>query len=184
MIVHLNSYPGVGKLTIGTLLMGMIDGKLLDNHSIYNVAFALTEFKSAAFYETVRAVRQIAYARVLAIPVEVPVIITNAHAQDSKWGNECWDEVISLARQRGAALYNVVLFCDPDENVRRIQSSDRKARRKPTDPNLFPGNREGRPLLDRDGDDLLQLDVTNLSAAAAADAISSWLNGMPVISTS
>ena len=91
MIVHLNSYPGVGKLTIGTLLMGKIDGKLLDNHSIYNVAFALTEFKSAAFYETVRAVRQIAYARVLSIPVEVPVIITNAHAQGSKWGNECWD---------------------------------------------------------------------------------------------
>ena len=46
MLVHINSYPGVGKLTIGRALANQIGGKLLDNHSIYNIAFALTEFRS------------------------------------------------------------------------------------------------------------------------------------------
>ena len=32
MLVHINSYPGVGKLTIGRILAEQIAGKLLDNH--------------------------------------------------------------------------------------------------------------------------------------------------------
>ncbi len=45
MIIHINSYPGVGKLAIGKILQKRLQGRLLDNHSIYNVALALTEFK-------------------------------------------------------------------------------------------------------------------------------------------
>ncbi|MBI2737684.1 MAG: hypothetical protein HYX38_14225 [Rhodospirillales bacterium] len=37
-------------------------------------------------------------------------------------------------------------------------------------------NRNGRPLLDRGGDRLLRLDVTNLSADEAAQAIADWLS--------
>ena len=59
MLVHINSYPGVGKLTIGRILAEQIAGKLLDNHSIYNIAFALTEFRTPEFYDTVRAVRDL-----------------------------------------------------------------------------------------------------------------------------
>ena len=71
MLVHINGYPGVGKLTIGRALADQLGAKLLDNHSVYNVAFALTEFKSPEFYDTVRAVRAIAFSRVLALPREL-----------------------------------------------------------------------------------------------------------------
>ncbi|MBN9087803.1 MAG: hypothetical protein J0J01_12910 [Reyranella sp.] len=77
MIVHINSYPGVGKLTIGRALAELIGARLLDNHSVFNVAFALTEFRSPAFYDTVRAVREIAYQRILELPAGVPVVLTN-----------------------------------------------------------------------------------------------------------
>jgi cytidylate kinase len=60
MILHINGWPGVGKLTIGKIIAKKLKGRLLDNHAIYNVAFRLTEFRSAAFYDTVRAVRDIA----------------------------------------------------------------------------------------------------------------------------
>lgn len=155
--------------------MERIGAKLLDNHSIYNVAFALTEFKSTAYYETIRAVRAIAYRRVLDLPIDTPVILTNAHAVDSAWGNECWDEAIALARRRGSALCNVILACTPEENARRIQCANRDAKRKLRDPNVFTGNRDGRVLLDRGGDKTLQLDVTNLTADLAATAIATWL---------
>ena len=56
MIIVLNGYPGVGKLTIGRELAGRLNGKLLDIHSVYNVAFALTEFKSPEFRDTVEKI--------------------------------------------------------------------------------------------------------------------------------
>ena len=85
-LIHIISYPGVGKLTIGRMVASELGAKLLDNHSIYNVAFALTEFKSKAFYDAVRDVRSTAYKIVTGLSPDVPVILTNAHAQDSNWG--------------------------------------------------------------------------------------------------
>lgn len=175
MIIHINSYAGVGKLTIASALAELIGARLLDNHSIYNVAFALTEFRSQQFYDTVRAVRDIAYRRVLDLPASVPIILTNWYSRDSDWGNENWDEIIALAHKRGSRLYIVVLDCSPDENARRIQSSDRAAKRKPRDPDMVAANRHGRELLDRGSDRLMRLDVTNLSAETAASEIARWI---------
>jgi hypothetical protein len=45
----------------------------------------------------------------LALPKEVPLILTNARAQASAWGNECWDKVIDQAKARGVPLLIVVL---------------------------------------------------------------------------
>ena len=174
MIIHINSYPGVGKLTIGRHLAELLDGKLLDNHSIYNVAFAVTEFRTPPFYQTVRAVRDIAYARVLELPAATPIVLTNWYSEDSAWSVENWDEVIALARRRGCPLLVVILVCSPDENARRIQTKERDAKRKPRSPEMVGANRTGRPLLDRGGDALLRLDVTSLSAESAAQCIAKW----------
>ena len=176
MIVHINRYPGVGKLTIGRALADLIGGKLLDNHSVFNVAFALTEFRSPAFYDTVRAVREIAYRRILELPRAVPVVLTNWYSQGSAWGEENWARAITLAKDRECALNVVILSCLPDENARRIQSPGRAAKRKPQDPEMVGDNRKGRSLLDRGGDRLLRLDVTDLSAAEAAKTIADWLS--------
>lgn len=175
MIVHINSYPGVGKLTIGRALAELIGGKLLDNHSVFNVAFALTEFKSPAFYDTVRAVREVAYQRILDLPPAVPVVLTNWYSQGSAWGEENWDRAIALAKKRNCVLNVVTLSCLPEENARRIQSPGRGAKRKPQDVEMVSDNRKGRPLLDRGGDRLLHLDVTRLSASEAAQEIAAWL---------
>lgn len=83
MLIHLNGQPGVGKLTVGRILAERLNGRLLDNHSVYNVAFALTDVRSSAFYDTVRAVRSIAYGRALELARDVPLVLTNAHFQDA-----------------------------------------------------------------------------------------------------
>jgi hypothetical protein len=176
MLIHLNGFPGVGKLTIGKLLCDRLQGRLLDNHSVYNVAFALTEFKSPEFYDAVRAVQTIAYERAAQLPREIPLILTNAHFEDSTWGNECWDAAIDLARRRGSALYVVILSCnDLDEHDRRIRSPDRALKRKPQDPAIYTGRQSGRRPIDRGGDHLLHLDVTALRAEDSADRIVQWI---------
>ena len=178
-LIHINSYPGVGKLTIGRSLAAELGAKLLDNHSIYNVAFALTEFKSEAFYQAVRDVRSVAYRLVKDLPPEIPVVLTNAHAQDSAWGNTCWDEAIELAQLTRRDHIVVLLDCSRDENARRIQSPERDAMRKPRDPTIFRQGETDRPLIERDADRLLRLDVANMSANAAAKSIIAWLRDAP-----
>jgi predicted kinase len=179
LIVHINGYPGVGKLTVGRALAEAIGGRLVDNHSIYNLAFALTEPKSAAYFETLRAVRAIAFRRVLELPPEVPVVMTNAHMIDSDWGNENWDAVIALARSRGAKLAVVVLDVDAEENDRRIAAPERAAKRKLQDPAKFTANRAGRPLIDRGGDFTLRFDTTALTAQETTAKVIAWVRTLP-----
>ncbi|WP_374472309.1 AAA family ATPase [Phenylobacterium sp.] len=163
VLIHINGYPGAGKLTLGRRLADAIGARLVDNHSVYNLALALTEVKSPAYFETLRAVRAIAFQRVLELPPHIPVVATNAHMTDSDWGNENWDAWADLARRRGARLLVVVLDCDPDELDRRIASPARATKRKLTDPAQFTGARTGRVLIDRGGDATLRLDTTRLS---------------------
>ncbi|MCP4381635.1 MAG: hypothetical protein GY798_09515 [Hyphomicrobiales bacterium] len=106
----LNGYPGVCKLTIGSVLIPLIGGRLLDSHSVNNVAFALTEFKSAAFYDTVRAVRAVADARILALAQSVPVVLTDIRTEGNDWGDEDWARVVKLAEAR-PPLCVVVVRC-------------------------------------------------------------------------
>jgi predicted kinase len=175
VIIHINSYPGVGKLTIGRHLAEKLGGRLLDNHSIYNVAFAVTEFRSPSFYQTVRAVRDVAYARVLELPVSTPVVLTNWYSEDSAWGVENWDEIIALARKRGCPLLIVILSCSPEENATRIQSEGRAAKHKPRSLEMVDANRARRALLEQGGDALFRLDVTSLPAEAASQRIADWI---------
>jgi predicted kinase len=182
MILHINGYPGVGKLTVARMLAEALDAKLVDNHSIYNLAFALTEYKSAAYYETLEAVRAIAFERVLELPEKTPVISTNAHMTDSAWGNANWDAVVDLARRRGSPLLILVLDCAPAENDRRIASPEREAKRKLTDPSKFTGNWSGRELIDRDGDHMVHIDTTGLSAEETAARALAWVREMQGLS--
>lgn len=175
MIIHINGHPGVGKLTVGRMVAEQLGARLLDSHSVFNVAFALTEFRSPAFYDTVRAVRAVAYQRILELPKTVPIVLTNALMQDSAWANAQWDAVIDLARTRGAELIGVILDCSAEENARRIQSSGREAQRKPRDPQMLRGDAERRSPIDRDCERLLRLDTTSLSAPASAERILAWL---------
>src|SRR5262249_22187058 len=127
------------------------------------------------FYQAVRAVRDIAYARVLELPANVPVILTNWYSEDSAWGAENWDEIIGLASKRGCPLIHVILACSPDENANRIVSKERAAKRKPRNADMVDANRSGRPLLERGGNALFRLDVTSLPAETAARAIADWI---------
>ncbi len=175
VLVHINGRPGVGKLTIARELAPLVGARLIDNHSIYNVGFALTDFKSEAFYQAVRAVRAVAAQCVQDLAPEVPVILTNAHFENSDWGRENWDFWRGQAQVRGVPLAVVLLDCARDEHVRRIQDPSRIGKGALRDPASLPPEGQERALLDDGGDVTLRLDVTEPSARASAMAIADWL---------
>lgn len=174
MLIVLNGYPGVGKLTIAREVAASIGGRLLDNHSIYNVAFALTEFRSPAFYDAVRSVQKIADDLIFDLPAETPIILTEALTIGSSWADECWRRVQRLAMTRGPLLV-VHVICDLDENKRRIRGEDRSHKRKPRDSEYAQQNHDkAKPLAGGFSPNCLRLDVTMLLKEEAAEAIVTW----------
>lgn len=175
MLIFLNGFPGTGKLTIGQALMDKLGGRLLDVHTQMNLAFALTEFKSDAFYDTVRAVWDVADKQIAALPDDTPLIVTDALREGSDWSQEAWDRIKRLAETRGP-LYVVHVHCDPDENARRIGSAGREAMRKSRKRALaLQYHEDGRILIGKDAERVLELDTTELTAEECAEAIADWV---------
>lgn len=173
-LIHLNGAPGVGKLTIARLLRAHLHARLLDNHAIYNVAFALTEFQSPEFYEAVRAVRRAAYNQILQLPKSAPVVLTDACFADSDWGRESWQAIEELAASRQCRFFSISIICEAEEHRKRIVAADRGGQGKLQNPS-YVEEIGVRPLIERAGNDSLRLDVTYLPADEAAAPIAAWV---------
>lgn len=175
MIVVLNGYPGVGKLTIGRELARLLSGRLLDIHTVYNLAFALTEFKSDEFKATVEKVEALGHELIGKLPAAVPVVLTTVLAGDDPWGYAEWERMVQLGRSRPPFCV-VHVTCTLEENMRRNQSEGRDQLRKPREPEYVRRNHASAlALFGGDEANLLQLDATGLSALQSAQAISDWL---------
>lgn len=171
MIIVLNGYPGVGKLTIGRALSEAMGGRLVDIHTLYNLAFALTEFRTPAFRETVRRVEAIADDLIDDLPAPEPVIFTTVLTGESEWAMEEWARFERRGSKR-PPLVMVHLHCDLDENIRRIQSPERAGKGKLQGEDVVHRNhRDAAPLIGADLPFLLHLDVTTRSPDQAAQAI-------------
>lgn len=175
MIVHLNGRPGIGKLTIGRVLAQSMRARLLDSHSVCNVAFALTIFQSEDFYSALRGVRSIAFDAARKIPLDVPIILTDAHFLDQAWAVDNWTAIRSLAADRGSSLFAVTLECAPDENKRRIMGESRLGKRKPRDEARVEAYTT-RSLFYGEADFAHTVEVTDLAPEGAARQISNWIN--------
>lgn len=177
MLITLNGRPGSGKLTVGRLLAERLGARLIDAHTLYNLAFAVTEKGSPAFQKCVWDLRSIAREHVLALPSSVPLVMTEAVFDDSAWGNAIWDDTIKLAHDRGGAFLVVILECERAENERRLRSPERLGKRKPMDGSLLNPKRYDRTPIRRNADGLLEIDTTDLSAEETATRIETWLAG-------
>jgi hypothetical protein len=177
MIININGWPGVGKLSVAERLRQRIGGRLLDNHAIFNVAFSLCDFHTPEFYQTVRAVREIAFERARQLPTGTCIILTSAYA-DTAFGRENWSAIRGLASARGTLLCNVIIDCSLAENIRRVQSAERAQLRKLTDPAPLIAAREASNLLDVGGDQLLRFDASHLTAEDSAVRIADWIDAL------
>lgn len=174
MILVLNGYPGTGKQTIGQALAPLMGAKLLDIHTVYNLAFALTEFKSPEFMATTEKVEAIAYDLIRNLPADVPVILTTVLSQTNGRCREEWDRMAALGRERPPFLA-VHIQCDREENLRRIAGESRVGARKPRDPSYVHRNHDrAAPLMGADADGFLTLDTTELTVEESAQTIADW----------
>lgn len=180
MIINLNGWPGVGKLTTARELSKLADAKLLDNHTLLNVGKALARDGSPEFYRLVRAVRSIAFDAILELPPTIPIIFTNVVARGGTSGflEENWNAIVDLAHRRKSRLLSVTLTCTAAENARRIIGTDRGFLSKRQDPELLNELANSRELFDDGADFRTTIDNSELSPAETASKIQGWINGL------
>lgn len=117
MIIHLNGWPGAGKLTTAREVARKLDAHLLDNHTLHDVPGRLCDRGTDEYWELYHQVREAAYRRVLALPSHQILVMTNALTNESDREREAWAAVKKLAVARAVPLVAVTLECSLDENV-------------------------------------------------------------------
>lgn len=179
MIIHLNGWPGAGKLTVARSLARKLQARLVDNHTLHNVAASLCDRETDAYWDLYDRVREIAYERMCALPAETIVVMTNALTRESPREAEAWSRIKDLAARRGDRLVAVTLDCAPEENVARVRNADRADNRKLTDPEPLIAWRKQYYLIVDDAEDWIVIDNTHLTPDQAADRIIAYVDGLP-----
>ena len=169
-IIYLIGKPGTGKYTIAREFekFGFI---VCDNQLINNPIFTLLNYDGFCKIPEIgwNAIGQIRRAVFDFIATEKNhnYVLTNC-LYDDEGDRECYKQVESMALKRRSLFAPIKLLISEEEHLRRITEPSRRARWKSIDPQDVY---ETTPLITIDHPHLLELDVSQFSAAQAAESI-------------
>ena len=170
VVLHINGWPGCGKLTIGRIVAGRLGARLLDNHTLLNPASALFDRDDPLHGALRQEVRAIVLGYAARLAAGVGIVLTDALADDAQ-DTAQFAAYRTLAAARGARLVSVVLACEAGENVRRLTDGRRADQHKLMLPETLHRLRGAYRLLRPEGVEAIALDVTALDAETAAEAV-------------
>ena len=169
-IIYLIGKPGTGKYTIAQELakFGFV---VCDNQLINNPIFALLNYDgfSKIPEDGWNAIGQIRTVILdfIAIEQNHNYVLTNCLYED-EGDRKCYSQVESMALKRGSLFAPVKLLISEEEHLKRITEPSRRARWKSIDPQDVY---QTEPLITLEHPHLLELDVSQLSAAQVAENI-------------
>ena len=176
-VLHINGFPGTGKLTVAKEIAKWENTHLIDNHMLNNPVFALvrTDGKSeipSEAWDAIRSIRKIVLDGMVAFSKpNLNFVFTNALCQEDPEDFEIFKQIQNAAIQRGSVHIPVILQCDLKENQRRIVNIDREKNMKMRDEHGLAELHEKFTLAGTDQKNALLLDVTNLSANEVAQKV-------------
>jgi hypothetical protein len=176
-LVYLLGYPGVGKRTVGSHLADLLGGVLVDNQLV-NIPL-LTLFKwdgkfplPAEIWERVEPIHEAVLGTIEDLaPKSNSYVFTNVLEDGNNASMGPYERVRSLARRRGSLFLAVMLDCDVEEQVRRIDAPDRVARLKGSDPEGYRWHRARTKLFQPPPAEVMHLDTTRIAPRQNAEAI-------------
>ena len=161
-IVHINGWPGTGKLTIGRLLAKRLGARLIDNHMLLNPAEALFARSNPLHASLREQIRQTFFDHAVRADPAESFVFTDALADDG-YDSATFSWYLDLAAARGADLIAILLDCAPEENARRLISPGRSEALKLTDTAMLQRLRANYKLLRGLAERTIEIDTTNLS---------------------
>lgn len=176
-IIHINGYPGTGKLTIAQKLVELLssyNGRLVHNHLLIDPVGAILPRSSPDYQPLRRALRSVIFDALAAShdTKESIYVFTDFQSNDDI-GRGVIAEYRDMAAHRGCSFVPITVTCGEDENLRRLASSERIRHGKLTDAKLVARLRDTAVIYQWSKDDPLhmELDITELEVDAAAHTI-------------
>ncbi len=173
-MIHINGWPGSGKLTIGRKLAPLVGARMVDEHVMTAPADMLFSRREALNRSLRIDVRKAVFSHILRAPRQMSFIFSDSladHPQDIA----TFESYRELAERRRARLVAVVIDCSEEENLRRLKLQANAERKRLTDPKRLKKLRSEHQLLRSQRVELIEVDVTRLSAEQAAEAIAKGL---------
>lgn len=171
-IIHINGFPGTGKLTVANHLTKLLSNKakLVHNHLLINPADAILERTQPGYQDLRHAVRSAVLSALIHEPAtyDTAYVFTDFQSSDSLGTSVC-AEFAAAALARGSAFVPIVLSCSEEANLERLVSAERTLHRKLTDVELVRRFRRNVQIHRFEGcPHMLEMDVTDMSPAEAA----------------
>jgi adenylylsulfate kinase-like enzyme len=169
-------YPGMGKRTIGTRVAAMLDGVLVDNQLINRPLLELFRWDGVAplppeIWDRVIPIREAVYDVIEDLaPSSNSYVFTTVLHEGSAAAKQ-YDRIRSLAYRRRSLFLSVMLNCDLEVQVGRIDNPDRVALRKGADPEAYREHRLTTTLYQPPKDEVIHLDTTEATPASNAQRI-------------
>jgi hypothetical protein len=183
-VLCLLGFPGVGKLAIAQTLARLTGAQVVDNHWMNDPILRLVAHDSAtpvpeAVWPLVARVRGAVLEAIATVtPRTQNFIFTYAGADEDPADRKAFEEYREVASRRGARFVPVRLLCEASELARRIQSHSRRGRKLMDAEEAFR-NVQSFTVLGAHMPSALTLDVTELSAEAAAAVILAHIHAGP-----
>lgn len=179
-VVHLLGFPASGKRTIGEALVASVPRDdqrfvLVDNHLTSRAVLAALDTDPTGRVDPrvwghVSGIRVHVLAAIEEMaPPGWSYVFTSYVVHDVP--SESIGRLQALAVTRASTYVPVVLHCDDEERRRRVVGPDRAAHRKWLDPDGVAEDVAARTLVRPDSPHLLDLDVTHLAPADAAEQV-------------
>lgn len=178
MLIHINGFPGVGKLTVARELEKITGGRLIDNHAIINLAYLVTEHGTPEFFDLHKNLTLTLYKTLANVKGLDLLIFTNAQAAELPEDVERLERISDLAAARKETFVPVVLTCQQDEHKKRVASPERADRKKLTNAGILEGMLQNYTPHLPDHPNALTLDITHLSPLESATLIKQHCDGL------
>jgi hypothetical protein len=177
-IVYLTGKPGIGKYTIAKALASGYGFILCDNQPINNPIFELLQYdgytKIPKFaWDSIARIRTEIFEFLTKVPQNNYVLTNNLYEDDGD--RSLYEQVKKMAETRGSLFVPVRLLINQDEHLKRVINPTRRQRWKSIDPQDVY---DETPLLSIAHPNLLELDVSNLSAEKAAKSIATHIKNL------
>jgi len=179
-IIYITGKPGFGKYTIAKELAKNHGFIVCDNQLINNPIFELLQYDGYAkipdfAWDSIAKIRTEIF-EFLTKTYEKNYVLTNNLYEDEGDRN-LYEEVKQMAEARGSLFIPVKLLVNQEEHLKRVTDLKRRQRLKSIDPQEVY---DEAPLLSIVHNNLLEIDLSNLSPQEAAQAIMNHVNKLKI----
>ena len=176
-IVHINGFPGIGKLTIARQLVDLLlcfNAKLVHNHLLIDPAGAVLPRSSEDYQPLRRAIRATIFNTLAksSDTFDSVYVFTDFQSNDEE-GTSVIEEYRAMAAHRKCNFVPIILKCSKEENLKRLVTAERSTHGKLTDLELVSSIRDNEVVHLLPGE--MELDITTLDAWAAARLIYTYV---------